>query len=240
MLHRRTRLTHHRDRGRRCRRSHRAVAALRPDAAMERSGRRYRAGATRRAIRRCWSAAMTAPSSPSRMVGHDGHRGWVYYVASDPEHRYKGYGRAIMDAAEDWLRARGIEKLQLMVRPRQQQGSARSTNRSATTSRNASSLPNGSTAASRRPNQFRKARHDHFRPRPRQGMSASSPTTIIMLKNIDVRVPPRQWRMADAEPARPMTAAMPRPCCPTISRSAASCWCGSSAIRPMSTATTIS
>ena len=53
----------------------------------------------------------------SVLVGHDGHRGWVYYVAVDPDHRHKGYGRVIMDAAEDWLRVRGIEKLQLMVRP---------------------------------------------------------------------------------------------------------------------------
>ena len=53
----------------------------------------------------------------SVLVGHDGHRGWVYYVAVDPDCRHKGYGRVIMDAAEHWLRARGIEKLQLMVRP---------------------------------------------------------------------------------------------------------------------------
>ena len=51
------------------------------------------------------------------MVGHDGHRGWVYYVATDPDRRAKGFGRAIMDAAEDWLRAAGIAKLQLLVRP---------------------------------------------------------------------------------------------------------------------------
>jgi ribosomal protein S18 acetylase RimI-like enzyme len=50
------------------------------------------------------------------MVGHDGHRGWVYYVATDPDRRAKGYGRAIMNAAEDWLRAAGVAKLQLMVR----------------------------------------------------------------------------------------------------------------------------
>jgi ribosomal protein S18 acetylase RimI-like enzyme len=53
----------------------------------------------------------------SVLVGHDGHRGWVYYVTVDPGHRKKGFGRAIMIAAEDWLRARGIVKLQLMVRP---------------------------------------------------------------------------------------------------------------------------
>lgn len=53
----------------------------------------------------------------SVLVGHDGHRGWVYYVAVDPDCRHKGYGRVIMDAAEHWLRRRGIEKLQLMVRP---------------------------------------------------------------------------------------------------------------------------
>jgi ribosomal protein S18 acetylase RimI-like enzyme len=52
----------------------------------------------------------------SVLVGHDGHRGWVYYVTVDPDHRYKAHGRAIMTAAEDWLRARGIQKLQLMVR----------------------------------------------------------------------------------------------------------------------------
>ena len=52
----------------------------------------------------------------SVMVGHDGHRGWVYYVAIDPAHRGKGRGREIMNAAEQWLRQRGIEKLMLLVR----------------------------------------------------------------------------------------------------------------------------
>ena len=52
----------------------------------------------------------------SVMVGHDGHRGWVYYLAVDPDRRRGGLGRAMMTAAEDWLRARGIPKLQLMVR----------------------------------------------------------------------------------------------------------------------------
>ena len=50
------------------------------------------------------------------MVGYDGHRGWVYYVAVDPDCRLGGHGRIIMAAAEDWLRARGIQKMQLLVR----------------------------------------------------------------------------------------------------------------------------
>ena len=53
----------------------------------------------------------------SAMIGHDGHRGWVYYVAVDPDRRHQGLGRAIMNAAEDWLRERGIPKMQLLVRP---------------------------------------------------------------------------------------------------------------------------
>lgn len=52
----------------------------------------------------------------SVLVGHDGHRGGVYYVAVDPEQRREGLGRDIMTAAEDWLRARGVWKLNLMVR----------------------------------------------------------------------------------------------------------------------------
>ena len=53
----------------------------------------------------------------SAMVGHDGHRGWVYYVAVDPDRQKQGFGRAIMAAAEQWLRQAGMAKMQLMVRP---------------------------------------------------------------------------------------------------------------------------
>src|SRR3954454_7191962 len=53
----------------------------------------------------------------SALVGHDGHRGWVYYVAVDPDHQKQDFGRTMMAAAEDWLRAQGIEKIMLMVRP---------------------------------------------------------------------------------------------------------------------------
>ncbi|MEQ9662037.1 MAG: GNAT family acetyltransferase [Parasphingopyxis sp.] len=52
----------------------------------------------------------------SVMVGYDGHRGWVYYLAVDLAHRRAGLGRRMMAAAEAWLRERGAPKIQLMVR----------------------------------------------------------------------------------------------------------------------------
>lgn len=51
------------------------------------------------------------------MVGHDGHRGWLYYLAATPDRRGQGIGRAMVDAAERWLTARGVRKVQLMIRP---------------------------------------------------------------------------------------------------------------------------
>jgi ribosomal protein S18 acetylase RimI-like enzyme len=50
------------------------------------------------------------------MVGHDGHRGWVYYLAVADGCRRAGHGRALMAAAMDWLRAAGMPRLNLMVR----------------------------------------------------------------------------------------------------------------------------
>ncbi|MDX7952683.1 GNAT family acetyltransferase [Lichenihabitans sp. Uapishka_5] len=52
----------------------------------------------------------------SVMVGHDGHRGWLYYVACHPDHRAHGIGRQMVAAGEAWLRARGVVKVQLLVR----------------------------------------------------------------------------------------------------------------------------
>ena len=78
---------------------------------------------------------MAAPIVATAMVGHDGHRGWVYYVAVDPDRRSRGYGRAIMNAAEDWLRAAGIAKAAADGPARQRASPARSTNRSAMTKR---------------------------------------------------------------------------------------------------------
>lgn len=52
----------------------------------------------------------------SVMVGYDGHRGWVNYLAVDPEHRKRGLGRALMAEAELRLLREGCPKLNLQVR----------------------------------------------------------------------------------------------------------------------------
>lgn len=53
----------------------------------------------------------------SVMVGHDGHRGAVYYLSVEPSRQGQDLGRRLMDAAEAWLKARDVWKLNLMVRP---------------------------------------------------------------------------------------------------------------------------
>jgi ribosomal protein S18 acetylase RimI-like enzyme len=58
----------------------------------------------------------TGRISASIMVGHDGHRGWLYYVASAPHSRGSGIGRQMVRAAEEWLLQRGVVKVQLLVR----------------------------------------------------------------------------------------------------------------------------
>ncbi|HWT96363.1 MAG TPA: GNAT family acetyltransferase [Terriglobales bacterium] len=52
----------------------------------------------------------------SVMIGHDGHRGWLYYVAAVPDARGSGIGRDMVQAGEEWLRQRGVVKAQLLVR----------------------------------------------------------------------------------------------------------------------------
>jgi ribosomal protein S18 acetylase RimI-like enzyme len=53
----------------------------------------------------------------SVMAGYDGHRGWLYYLASDPGRRGEGIGRRLVRDAEDRLLAMGCPKVQLMIRP---------------------------------------------------------------------------------------------------------------------------
>ena len=50
------------------------------------------------------------------MVGHDGHRGWLYYVGADPALGGRGFGRHIVRAGERWLHERGVPKVELQVR----------------------------------------------------------------------------------------------------------------------------
>jgi ribosomal protein S18 acetylase RimI-like enzyme len=52
----------------------------------------------------------------SVMGGYDGHRGWIYYVAVDPDFQLSGYGRKIIEALETRLRERGCPKINLQVR----------------------------------------------------------------------------------------------------------------------------
>jgi ribosomal protein S18 acetylase RimI-like enzyme len=61
-------------------------------------------------------ADLTGRVVATAMVGEDGHRGWVYYVAADPDYQGGGLGRAMMNAAEQWLLGRGVWKVQLLVR----------------------------------------------------------------------------------------------------------------------------
>lgn len=50
------------------------------------------------------------------MVGFDGHRGWVYYLAVDPHCQRLSYGKQLMHEAEQLLIARGCPKINLLVR----------------------------------------------------------------------------------------------------------------------------
>ncbi len=52
----------------------------------------------------------------SVMVGYDGHRGWINYLAVHPQHRLRGHGRQMMVEAERLLRAVGCPKINLQVR----------------------------------------------------------------------------------------------------------------------------
>jgi ribosomal protein S18 acetylase RimI-like enzyme len=52
----------------------------------------------------------------SAMVGYDGHRGWVNYLAVDPDSRRRGIGRSLMTEAERLLTDLGCPKLNLQIR----------------------------------------------------------------------------------------------------------------------------
>ena len=52
----------------------------------------------------------------SIMVGYDGHRGWVNYLACHTLHRRRGVATSLMTEARKILAARGCPKINLQVR----------------------------------------------------------------------------------------------------------------------------
>jgi ribosomal protein S18 acetylase RimI-like enzyme len=52
----------------------------------------------------------------SIMVGYDGHRGWINYLACHPNHRRRGVAMSLMNEAQKLLLERGCPKINLQVR----------------------------------------------------------------------------------------------------------------------------
>jgi ribosomal protein S18 acetylase RimI-like enzyme len=50
------------------------------------------------------------------MIGYDGHRGWIHYLAVAPDRRGEGHARALIASAEQLLIELGCPKIMLMVR----------------------------------------------------------------------------------------------------------------------------
>ncbi len=50
------------------------------------------------------------------MVGYEGHRGWINYLAVSPDLRRQGIGRALMEEARRLLSELGCPKINLQVR----------------------------------------------------------------------------------------------------------------------------
>lgn len=49
------------------------------------------------------------------MAGHDGHWGWIYYLGVACDWRALGLGKRLLTTAENWLRVRGVAKVNLLV-----------------------------------------------------------------------------------------------------------------------------
>ena len=51
----------------------------------------------------------------SVMAAYEGHRGWINYLAVDPEYRRKGLGKTMMKAAETYLEQFECPKINLQI-----------------------------------------------------------------------------------------------------------------------------
>lgn len=52
----------------------------------------------------------------SVMIGYEGHRGWLNYLAVEPNHQKKGYGRKLVERAIVELEKLGCLKLNVQIR----------------------------------------------------------------------------------------------------------------------------
>ena len=52
----------------------------------------------------------------SIMIGYEGHRGWINYLAVEPSLRRQGIGRRLMEEAEMLLQKAGCPKINLQIR----------------------------------------------------------------------------------------------------------------------------
>lgn len=74
--------------------------------------------ARKRSVQREWFLVGTEDGAvmASIMIGYDGHRGWINYLAVAPAHRNRGHARALMREAERLLAAAGCPKVNLQIR----------------------------------------------------------------------------------------------------------------------------
>ena len=96
-----------------------AVIALWEAAGLTRSWNDPRQDIERkRSVRREWFLVGTDGDVviASIMIGYDGHRGWVNYLACHPLHRRRGVATSLMAEARKILAARGCPKINLQVR----------------------------------------------------------------------------------------------------------------------------
>ena len=96
-----------------------AVIALWEAAGLTRSWNDPRKDIERkRSVQREWFLVGTTDEAvmASIMIGYDGHRGWINYLAVDPAHRRKGHARTLMREAERLLTGAGCPKINLQIR----------------------------------------------------------------------------------------------------------------------------